>query len=349
MNRRLKFAAPGLALALLIGSGIAQAHQGHGGKWWYDSASSPGTVETSDADCSALTPTIYVEHGRIVGGPDDGRRYRGTIRGTNGDDIIFGTDYSERIFARSGDDQICAFAGNDRIYGQRGEDTAFGGGGHDRLYGGNDNDTLVGGSGYDRLYGQNGADQLDGGDQNDRLFGGRGNDSLEGGDGYDRLFGGRDTDSCSGGEFERSCENEPAGVVVADVTSLNLADAESALSALGLGVNVSFAFDNTIAAGLVISQNPEAGAEVAENSDVDLVVSIGPSSVIAGRVTDPAGNELQGIMVTATAAGTSPDAAGASTDTSADGEFSLVLSATSDYTLNLSADACVRHWGKMVR
>jgi hypothetical protein len=332
----LKFAASGLALVLFGISGTASAHPGHGGKWWYGNAHSPGTVETSDADCSGLTPTIYVDSGRIVGGPDDGRRYRGYIRGTNGDDIIFGTDYSERIYGRRGDDRICAFAGNDRIYGQRGEDTGYGGSGHDRLYGGKDNDVLIGGSGVDRLYGQWGDDNLDGGDHNDRLFGGRGNDALEGGPGYDKLYGGRDTDSCSGGEFERSCENEPTGVVVADVVSLNQADAESALAALGLSVNLTEAFDSNVAAGLVISQDPAAGAEVAPGSTVNLVVSIGPSSVIAGRVTDPAGNELQGIMVTATPADATPVTA--SVDTSDEGEFSLTLSSASAYTLKLTAD-----------
>lgn len=42
--------------------------------------------------CHGLPATIYVRNGRIVGGPDHGKRYRGVLRGTPGNDVIVGTE-----------------------------------------------------------------------------------------------------------------------------------------------------------------------------------------------------------------------------------------------------------------
>lgn len=125
--------------------------------------SGPGTTEASDAVCASLQPTIYVSNGRIVGGAHDGRWYRGLLKGTGGDDIIFGTDLSDRISALGGDDIVCTFGGNDRIFGGSGSDTLYSGSGKDSVFGQSGADTLVGGSGNDRLLGHAGNDTLDGG------------------------------------------------------------------------------------------------------------------------------------------------------------------------------------------
>ena len=74
--------------------------------------------------------------------------------GTKFDDIIYGSDTGETIFAGKGNDQVCAFDGNDvvragfgddRVNGGNGDDTIYGGWGEDNLWGGNDDDTIHGG------------------------------------------------------------------------------------------------------------------------------------------------------------------------------------------------------------
>ena len=71
------------------------------------------------------------------------------IKGTNGDDVINGTN------------------GNDRIYGKNGDDTIDGGKGDDKIYGGRGDDAIDGGKGDDKLYGEDGDDVIDGGQGDD--------------------------------------------------------------------------------------------------------------------------------------------------------------------------------------
>ena len=100
------------------------------------------------------------------------------IVGTDGDDVLNGTNKSEFLFGRAGDDQILAGAGNDTAFGGKGDDLIDGGTGNDDLFGGRGNDGLVGGDGND---------QIDGGAGNDLLIGGAGRDTLDGGDGKDKF------------------------------------------------------------------------------------------------------------------------------------------------------------------
>ncbi len=66
-------------------------------------------------------------------------------------------------------------------------------------------------------------------------------------------------------------------VKVIKVVGLQLADAEANLRAIGLQVGgAEEVFDDEAAAGVVIEQSVEAGTEVAEGQEVDLVVSRGP-------------------------------------------------------------------------
>jgi Ca2+-binding RTX toxin-like protein len=82
--------------------------------------------------CNGVTATIYVnEEGLIVGGPHDGKKYRGILRGTSQDDVMVGTDGREVILGFSGDDFICGLNGKDRLIGARGNDSLFGGNGRD--------------------------------------------------------------------------------------------------------------------------------------------------------------------------------------------------------------------------
>lgn len=114
--------------------------------------------------------------------------------GTNGDDIIIGTDGDDEIDGGNGNDRIFGNGGNDKINGGNGDDRLIGGDGDDELRGGNGRDTLLGGEGNDKLKGENGNDTLTGGPGRDKLEGGNGADTLDGGPGNDDLKGGNGPD-----------------------------------------------------------------------------------------------------------------------------------------------------------
>ena len=97
-----------------------------------------------------------------------------TITGSNGSNIIVGTNAG---------DVINANGGNDIVLGGNGNDTINGGSGNDALSGGNGNDTLDGGSGSDILLGGSGNDTLihrvsENGTSYDLYDGGNGQDTL---------------------------------------------------------------------------------------------------------------------------------------------------------------------------
>ncbi len=130
--------------------------------------------------CNGLTATIWVDHGVVRGGPDDGQAYAGILRGTAADDVLVGSEGADEIHGFDGNDTICALGGNDVIYAGAGDDWIDAGDGNDIAYGGNGADTVRGGAGDDELYGENGPDDLDGGNDNDIVDGGRGKDSCAG-------------------------------------------------------------------------------------------------------------------------------------------------------------------------
>ncbi|WP_162806225.1 beta strand repeat-containing protein [Sphingosinicella terrae] len=114
-----------------------------------------------------------------------------TYNGTNGNNVINGSNF---------DDIINGLGGNDVLRGRRGNDFINGGSGHDELDGDEGNDTLYGGTGNDEIHGGDGNDVAHGEADDDQLFGDDGNDTLTGGAGQDELDGGRDNDSLDGGE-----------------------------------------------------------------------------------------------------------------------------------------------------
>ncbi len=65
--------------------------------------------------CDGVSATIYVQNGLIIGGPDDGAPYTGTLTGTDGDDVIVGTPAADIIDGKLGDDLICGGNGNDTL------------------------------------------------------------------------------------------------------------------------------------------------------------------------------------------------------------------------------------------
>ena len=95
--------------------------------------------------------------------------YYSVIEGTPGKDNLKGTN---------GNDLIFGFEGNDKINGKKGNDCIFGGPGEDKINGGEGNDTIIGGEGDDKI---------NGGDENDTILGGPGNDKINVGDGNDTL------------------------------------------------------------------------------------------------------------------------------------------------------------------
>jgi Ca2+-binding RTX toxin-like protein len=163
-----------------------------------------------------------------------------TITGTNGDDILYGSDWPETIYGLDGSDWLVGSYGNDRLFGGAGYDYLVGGQGADVLDGGDgedwvnydtspsswgvvvdlaagvghsgdaEGDTYVGienvlGSVFnDLLAGTSGNNWLAGGWGNDTLIGRAGNDRLEGGAGDDWLDGGAGADILNGGDSTES-------------------------------------------------------------------------------------------------------------------------------------------------
>lgn len=91
--------------------------------------------------CNGLEATIYVKNGKIVGGPNNGAAYTGTLAGTSRNDVIVGTDTADAIDGKAGNDTICGLGGNDTIEGAAGNDVMLGGPGADKLSGASGTDS----------------------------------------------------------------------------------------------------------------------------------------------------------------------------------------------------------------
>ncbi len=101
---------------------------------------------------------------------------------------------------------------------------------------------------------------------------------------------------------------EPSATSVPDLLGATLAEAESRLALAGLlKGSVREEFHENTAAGLVISQTPSAGQEVAPGTPVDLVVSLGvdrsslldaitPNSTVVSVVVPP-GEDTQEVRI----------------------------------------------------
>jgi hypothetical protein len=126
-----------------------------------NTAGDPTTINPALAapSCNGQAATIYVNaQGRIVGGTDNGKVYKGKLNGTGGADVIVGANRSDEIDAKGGNDIVCGGNGNDEIEGGSGHDQLFGESGKDELEGEDGNDTLTGGSQADKFKGGPGTD-----------------------------------------------------------------------------------------------------------------------------------------------------------------------------------------------
>jgi len=112
-----------------------------------------GAFERNPPACRGRVANISVSNNTILGGPDGGTPYAGTLRGTNGNDVIVGTAAKDSINGARGDDTLCGGAGRDTLRGAQGRDRLFGERGRDRLFGGAGRDLCNGGKNTDRASG----------------------------------------------------------------------------------------------------------------------------------------------------------------------------------------------------
>lgn len=94
------------------------------------------------------------------------------------------------------------------------------------------------------------------------------------------------------------CEKAAAEkVVVPGVVGFTEEAAKSALIEVGLDYDITYQFNNDVAAGLVISQSPEKSTEVAKGTKIQLVISQGKESVevpdVSGMTEEEAVNTLE--------------------------------------------------------
>ena len=93
-----------------------------------------------------------------------------TRYGTNGDDLMYGTNNADRMYGYGGDDLMYGLASNDLMYGSYGDDF---------VYGRDGNDSLYGRYGYDEISGGNDNDYINTKDgKRDRVWCGPGRDSF---------------------------------------------------------------------------------------------------------------------------------------------------------------------------
>ncbi len=107
----------------------------------------------------------------------------------------------------------------------------------------------------------------------------------------------------------------PGGVVVPDVVGMTEAEANTAITGVGLVAASSEAADDTVPAGNVISQDPASGTEVADGSAVNIVVSTGPDEPTTVPVPDVTGKSAADAQAELEAAGFTVTAEEQSSDT----------------------------------
>ncbi len=81
--------------------------------------------------CAGRPATVYVEAGRVVGGPLAGTLFAGRLLGTAAADVIVGTDAADALLGLDGNDTLCGGTGDDALDAGTGTDTADGGAGTD--------------------------------------------------------------------------------------------------------------------------------------------------------------------------------------------------------------------------
>ena len=160
-----------------------------------------GVDSVSYAGRTAGVRVDLADDAAIAGGPGERDRVSGVenVTGGDGDDVLLGNEFRNRIDGEAGDDRIVGRDGWDRMSGGAGADVLDGRAGSDDLDGGSGRDTLRGGIGDDDLVAGSDGDSLDGGRGHDTFFPGRPR-SLRCGSGRDQV--GRPSGALLGADCE---------------------------------------------------------------------------------------------------------------------------------------------------
>ena len=105
-----------------------------------------------------------------------------------------------------------------------------------------------------------------------------------------------DTELAAGSAVSYVVSAGPAPVAVPDLVGLAADEAEAALEDAGLTGDASEAFDATVPAGTVVSQEPAPDTELAAGSAVSYVVSAGPAPVAVPDLVGLAADEAEAAL-----------------------------------------------------
>ena len=105
-----------------------------------------------------------------------------------------------------------------------------------------------------------------------------------------------DTELAAGSAVSYVVSAGPAPVAVPDLVGLAADEAEAALEDAGLTGEASEAFDATVPAGTVVSQEPAPDTELAAGSAVSYVVSAGPAPVAVPDLVGLAADEAEAAL-----------------------------------------------------
>ena len=106
------------------------------------------TITVTDAEGQTASASLgTVAEANLLSSHDDP-----DVQISAGDDVLTGTDATDRLYGGAGNDQLSGAGGNDLLRGGSGNDRLDGGAGNDVLIGGSGDDRLTGGAGDDYLY-----------------------------------------------------------------------------------------------------------------------------------------------------------------------------------------------------
>ena len=177
-----------------FGAPSSGGNGGSGGGTGGGASPGPSTSATVGTDGADLVAGSNTSQAYDAGAGDD------TVQGLAGHDTLYGGLGNDRLEGGADLDMLYGNQGADLLYGNQGSDTLWGGQEEDTLYGGQDADLLLGGQGADRLYGNLSSDILYGNEGSDLLYGNEAADTLYGGQDGDSLYGGAGNDLLLGGQ-----------------------------------------------------------------------------------------------------------------------------------------------------
>ncbi|MBV7257405.1 cadherin domain-containing protein [Pacificimonas sp. WHA3] len=224
-------------------------------------------------------------------------------RGTQGDDVIVGTSYSDFVHGGSGNDVIYTLggddvgiggAGDDFISAGTGRDIVLGADSDDHVMGGADADVVTGGRGNDRVFGQSGDDIVAGEAGNDLVVGGSGDDifRFSRGHGHDIVFDAFTNDWINVwqlGEFQNGHYTEADSLVIRTREGALVFDGSNWL------LNAEYDWENGILRRHMTGESADSGNDTLEfdigidvadiqmmTADSDLILGIGESNAESG-------------------------------------------------------------------